>query len=121
MKLGNKLKGLRVEKGLSTIQVADMLDVSESTYRRYEADKSFPDVFILDKIAKIYDKNLIDLLPEGMTIINNNNGEYSNNAGYIVNQYLSEKLTEQYEVRLAEKDKQIEELREMINRLMAKK
>lgn len=37
-----------------------------------------------------------------MTIINNNNGEYSNNAGYIVNQYLSEKLIEQYEERILE-------------------
>jgi transcriptional regulator with XRE-family HTH domain len=107
MKIGQKLKGMRIEKGFSTMEVAEKLDISESTYRRYEADKSFPDVFVLDKIAKIYDKPLNDILPEGLTVINNNNGEYSNNAGYIVNQYLSEKLIEQYEERLKEKDEQI--------------
>lgn len=107
MKIGQKLKGMRIEKGFSTAQVSEKLDISESTYRRYEADKSFPDVFMLDKIAKIYDKDLTDLLPEGLTIINNNNGEHANNAGYVMNQYLSEKLIEQYEERLKEKDEQI--------------
>jgi len=48
-----------------------------------------------------------DLLPEGLTIINNNNGDHANNSGYVMNQYLSEKLIEQYEERLKEKDDQI--------------
>ncbi|SIQ39351.1 MULTISPECIES: helix-turn-helix transcriptional regulator [unclassified Chryseobacterium] len=112
MKIGDKLRGLRNEKGFSTIEIAEKLDISESTYRRFENDKSFPDVFTLDKIAKIYDKNFTDLLPEGMTIINNNNGEYSNNAGYIVNQYLSEKLIEQYEERISELKDLIRSLKE---------
>lgn len=116
MNIGQKLKGMRIEKGFSTIEIAERLDISESTYRRYEADKSFPDVFILDKIAKIYNKTLNDLLPEGMTVINNNNGEYSNNAGYIVNQYLSEKLIEQYEERLKEKDDQIALLKSLLEK-----
>ena len=116
MKIGAKLKGMRIEKGLSTIEIAEKLDISESTYRRFENDKSFPDIFTLDKIAKIYEKALNDLLPEGMTIINNNNGEYSNNAGYIVNQYLSEKLIEQYEERLKEKDEQIVLLKSLLER-----
>lgn len=103
MKIGQKLKGMRIEKGFSIIEIAEKLDVSESTYRRYEADKSFPDVFTLDKIAKMYDKSLSDLLPEGMTIINNNSGEHFDNVGYIFNQQ-SEKLIDQYEIRLKEKD-----------------
>lgn len=116
MKIGQKLKGMRIEKGLSTIEVAEKLDISESTYRRFENDKSFPDVFTLDKIAKIYDKTLNDILPEGLTVINHNNGEYSNNAGYIVNQYLSEKVVEQYEARLKEKDEQIALLKSLLER-----
>ncbi|WP_143882952.1 helix-turn-helix domain-containing protein [Chryseobacterium binzhouense] len=116
MKIGQKLKGMRIEKGLSTIEVAEKLDISESTYRRFENDKSFPDVFTLDKIAKIYDKTLTDILPEGLTVINHNNGEYSNNAGYIVNQYLSEKVVEQYEARLKEKDEQIALLKSLLDK-----
>lgn len=107
MKIGQKLKGMRIEKGFSTAQVSEKLDISESTYRRYEADKSFPDIFILDKIAKLFDKNFSDILPEGMTIINNNSGEHFDNVGYIINQHLSDKLIEQYEERLKEKDEQI--------------
>ncbi len=38
MKIGQKLKGMRIEKGLSTVEVAEKLDISESTYRRYESD-----------------------------------------------------------------------------------
>lgn len=103
MKIGQKLKGMRIEKGFSTIEVAEKLDISDSTYRRFETDKSFPDIFTLDKIAKMYDKNLSDLLPEGITIINNNTGENFDNAGYVINNQ-SEKLIEQYEIRLKEKD-----------------
>ncbi len=104
MKIGQKLKGMRIEKGFSTIEVAEKLDISDSTYRRFETDKSFPDIFTLDKIAKMYDKNLSDLLPEGITIINNNNsGENFDNAGYVIHNQ-SEKLIEQYEIRLKEKD-----------------
>ncbi len=103
MKIGQKLKGMRIEKGFSTIEVAEKLDISESTYRRFESDKSFPDIFTLDKIAKMYDKSFNEILPEAMTIINNNSGEHHDNVGYIFNQQ-SEKLIEQYEIRLKEKD-----------------
>jgi len=104
MKIGHKLKAMKIEKGFSTEEVADKLGISVSTYRRLENDKGFPDVFTLDKIAKMYDKNLNDLLPEGITIINNNSGEHFDNAGYVINNE-SEKLLEQYEIRLKEKDK----------------
>lgn len=106
MKIGQKLKGMRIEKGFSTIVVAEKLNISESTYRRYESDKGFPDVFTLDKIAKLYDKNFTDLLPKGISIINNH--EYLNNAGYVANQYLSEKLVKQYEEKIKELKEQVE-------------
>ena len=102
-KIGNKLRGLRNEKGLSTAEIADRLDLSETTYRRYETDKNFPDIFTLDKIAKIYNKNLAEILPAEMIVINNNeqSGGTSANA-LIINQYLSEKLVEQFEQRITD-------------------
>lgn len=115
MKIGQKLKGMRIEKGFSTIEIAEKIGVSESTYRRFENDKSFPDVFTLDKIAKTYGKDLADLLPEGITIINNNSGEHFDNVGYIFNQQ-SEKLIEQYEIRLKEKDEQIMLLKNLLEK-----
>ena len=44
MQIGSKIKSFRTEKGLSPQRVAEALGVSESTYRRYEADKSYPDI-----------------------------------------------------------------------------
>ncbi len=72
MKIGQKIKGIRVEKGFTTSYMAEKLGVSEPTYRRYETEKSFPDVLMIDKIAKILDKNFIDLLPSEYLIQNNN-------------------------------------------------
>lgn len=105
MKIGNKLRGLRSEKGFSTMDIAERLDVSESTYRRYESDKSFPDIFTLEKIAKVYDKSFLELLPEEIVINNHQQGGTSTNA-IVVNQ-LSEKLVEQYEARIKNLEEQL--------------
>jgi hypothetical protein len=69
------------------------------------------DILMLDKIAKVLDKNFLDLLPSecfqnntkqkgGISVINL--GTFNN---------LSEKLIEQYEIRLKEKDEIIKDLK----------
>lgn len=110
MKIGNKLKGFRVEKGFTTQIMAEKIGVSEPTYRRYETDKSFPDIAMLDNIAKALDKSFIELLPNECLVQYNNDqkGGVVVNLGTINN--LSEKLIEQYELRIKEKDKLIEYL-----------
>lgn len=116
MKVGHKIKGMRVEKGLTTLTMAEKLGISEPTYRRYEADKSFPDILMIDKIAKVLEKNFIDLIPNECLIQNNNDQKgglaVTQNLGTINN--LSEKLIEQYEER-------IKELKEIITELKSKK
>lgn len=107
MKIGNRLKALRIEKGFSAIQVAEKLDISETTYRRYEADKTFPDVFAIDKLAKIYDKDFTEFLPDDMIIINHGQQGGNSNNALIFNQ-LSEKLIEQYEKRIQNLEEQLE-------------
>jgi transcriptional regulator with XRE-family HTH domain len=109
IKIGNKLKGIRVEKGYTTVTMADKLGISDPTYRKYETDKSFPDIMMLDKIAKALDKNFTDFLPNECFVQNNNDqkGGVTVNLGTI-NQ-LSEKLIEQYEARLKEKDERLKE------------
>lgn len=123
MKIGHKIKGIRVEKGFTTSYMAEKLGVSEPTYRRYETEKSFPDVLMIDKIAKILDKNFIDLLPSEYLIQNNNEQKgglaVTQNLGTINN--LSEKLIDQYEKRINEKDDIIKELKETIAELKSKK
>lgn len=62
MKIGTILKSLRIGAGLSTIQIADRLRISESTYRKYETDKNSPTLDVLCEIADIYDKKVMDIL-----------------------------------------------------------
>ena len=112
MLIGNKLKGIRVEKGFTTLTMAEKIGVSEPTYRRYETDKSSPDILMLDKIAKVLDKNFLELLPSECFQSNKNQLggiAVSQNLGTINN--LSEKLIEQYEIRLKEKDEIIKDLK----------
>ena len=63
MLIGNKLRSLRVEKGLTLSQMAERLEVSEPTYRKFETDKSLPDILMIEKIAAVLEKNFLDLLP----------------------------------------------------------
>lgn len=113
MQVGNKIKGFRIEKGLTAIDMAERLGISEPTYRRYEANKTSPDLVMLTKIAEQLDKNFLDFLPSENFTQNNHNqtGGFSVvNLGTINS--LSEKLIEQYEARLKDKDQLINLLKE---------
>jgi len=115
MKIGNKIKSFRVERGLSTGQVADKIRVSESTYRRYESDKSFPDLQIIHQLADIFEKPIMDFFPDAMNQTNNNqSGGIALVYCSTINQ-LSEKLVEQFEARLNEKDELIELLKKKLD------
>jgi transcriptional regulator with XRE-family HTH domain len=101
MKVGNRIKSLRIEKDFSTDFMAEQLGISDQTYRKYESDKNSPDLNVLEKIACTLGKNFIDLLPENI-LFNNNDQKgglaVAQNLGTINN--LSEKLIEQYEERI---------------------
>ena len=93
--------------------VADKLGISEPTYRRYENDKSIPDIVMIDNMAKVFEKNFTDFLPNDYLYQNNNNQSgglaVAQNLGTINN--LSEKLILQYEQRINDLKEQIEYLK----------
>ena len=105
MDIGTKLKSLRIEKKIEPQEMALKLAISENTYRRYERNETTPDINMLEKIAQVLDKSFLDLLPEG--IVFNNIDQKGGNFGQYVS--VSEKLIEQFELRLKEKDKLIEQ------------
>lgn len=114
MSLGTKIRSFRIEKDKSPEQVADFIGVSESTYRRYESDKSKPDIEILQKLSELFEKPILSFLPEDCLQYN-----YGQEGGTAIAQQiniLSDKLVEQYEIRLREKDEQIELLKELLNK-----
>ena len=65
-----KLKELRKENKLKQKQVAEYLNVAESTYRGYENETSEPPIETLKKIADYYHVTL-DFLCEHKTILYN--------------------------------------------------
>lgn len=116
MKIGNKLKTLRTAKGYETIDVAEKLGISLSTYGRYERNETVPDLNMLEKIANEYEISIAELLTDEKIILNSGQkGGVSNNA-MILNQ-ISEKLIENYEIRLRDKDEIIKKLESEISRL----
>jgi transcriptional regulator with XRE-family HTH domain len=113
--IGNKLKELRKQKGLSQEQVCDFLKISQSAYARIESGESNSWAMHLDKITSLYNIKPEELFMEDKVIINNNQ---QGGVGYAetINQ-LSEKLIEQYDARLKEKEEQIISLTQEINKL----
>ena len=90
--------------------LAEKLHVSQATLSNIEADKSVPDVILLQQIAEVLDTNINELL-DGKTVFVNNNNQ-NGGVGYaeVVNQ-LSEKLIALYERQLKERDELIKEMK----------
>lgn len=58
------LKRFRLEKNLTQQEVADMIYVTRQCVSKWEQGKSIPDIYMLEKLAGIYDKKLSDLIDE---------------------------------------------------------
>jgi len=113
--VGKKIRTLRKQKGLSQEQVADHLHISQSTYARIENGESHSWSSYIEPISKLFEIQPEDLVKTEKVIINNNQQGGSSNNGYIINQ-LSEKLIEQYEQRLKDKDEIILLLRAQLKK-----
>ena len=61
-KIGEFLKGLRKEKGLTQEQLAEILHVSGRTISRWETGINMPDLSILIQIAEFYDVEIKEIL-----------------------------------------------------------
>ncbi len=75
MEIGKKLREYRYKNNYSQQQVAEFLDISQSTYCDWESDKTFPKAENLSKVAKLYDIDINDLLQSDnqVNIINSPN------------------------------------------------
>ena len=98
--VGNKLKMLRKNKKMSQEEVADYLHISQSAYARMESGESNSWVNYILKISKIY-----EIKPDELLRIDENREFSSEN-------FLSEKVIEQYEERIKDLKKVIKDLRE---------
>lgn len=61
-KIGEFLKRLRNEKGITQQELADMLNINNRTISRWETAVTMPDFDILIELAKYYDVSVEELL-----------------------------------------------------------
>jgi len=115
MKIGAQLKKAREEKRFSQQEIATLLDISQKTLSNIESDKSNPTIEQLSRLSEIYELDILELLSNQGITFNQHNQEGENN-GIIQNYHLPEKLIEQYEKRIEEKDELIKLLKEEIER-----
>ena len=99
VEISKKLRTLRAEKDFTQEKIADMLGIPQATYSNLENNKGKIDLKLLEKIANIYEIDLVDLLKGESLVFNQKNSGGQN--GVIINQ-LSEKIIDQYEKRIAE-------------------
>lgn len=96
--LSQKLRKIRNEREYSQEFIAEKLDISQKTYSNIENNRSSISIDLLERISKLYEIEVIELL-----------GVESIDEGVI---NLNDKLIEQYEKRLEEKNKRLEQLEE---------
>lgn len=60
--IGNRLKSLRDDKGLTQADVAKVLGVSRTTYTQYETGKSEPDLATVNRLAEFFNVSVDWLL-----------------------------------------------------------
>lgn len=118
VKIGIRLRKLRMDRGYKQEYMAEVLQVSQKTYSNMENDKSSISIDTLKKIANEYKIDLIELLNDEKTIVQHNHSIDNSTfqSGIIINQ-LSEELLNQFKERvedlkqiISEKDKRIEAL-----------
>ena len=119
--VANKIRNLRKAKGYSQEEVAERLSISQSAYARIERGESHSWAAHLEKLSEIF-----EVKPEELLSDDSNNFNNQEQKGGMAFQFvgtintinsLSEKLIEQYEVRIAELKEEVASLKEEIKLL----
>ena len=119
--VANKIKNLRKAKGYSQEEVAERLSISQSAYARIERGESHSWAAHLEKLSEIF-----EVKPEELLSDDSNNFNNQEQKGGMAFQFvgtintinsLSEKLIEQYEMRIAELKEEVTSLKEEIKLL----
>ncbi|MDR2650911.1 MAG: helix-turn-helix transcriptional regulator [Prevotellaceae bacterium] len=118
MDIGTKIRKLREAKMLSQNDLALKLGISQTTLHNIEIGASQKiDFLLMDKISRIFDKNLEYFL-EDSTVHNNvkeNKGQISC-ENFTINNNYPEFLLEELKKLLAAKDEQIVLLKDLLER-----
>lgn len=105
--IGSRIREFRRNKNISIEKMAENLNISYSTYQRIETGETSSWVSHLESISNLLAVGIEEIVLYKDMITQNNNGEdcgvaIAQNIGTI--NILSEKLVEQFELRIKEKD-----------------
>lgn len=60
--LGKRIKEIRKSKGLTQEQLSEMIDIETSSLSGIESGRFYPSLHVLEKIAQVFEVELIDFL-----------------------------------------------------------
>jgi len=110
-KIGDKLLGIRENRRLSQVEMAELLDIPSTTYARYERNESNIDFERIVHFANKLNVPVQELYPETMSITNNNNNSGQGGGVIFGNQYFY--FSENETIQALKKE--IEELKKKLN------
>jgi transcriptional regulator with XRE-family HTH domain len=96
MEIGTKIKKVRELKNYTQEYMAQKLNVSQSTYSRYEKEDGDITIALLNEISEIFGMKVEDLLSFDEKVVFNNYASNQANQAYVIN-VISEKERELYE------------------------
>ena len=70
---GTAIRELRTRRGLTQLQLAQKLDVSDKTISKWETGKGYPDITLLEPIAEVFGISVTEFL-SGAPVLNRNVG-----------------------------------------------
>lgn len=106
-----KIKRLRISKGLNHVDMADKLHVTRSAYQRLESGETYSWAKYLDELMTILETTPNDFFSDiGKKTINQTNN--SGSIGYV--EILHQENKEVYDKLIASKDEQIVFLKELL-------
>lgn len=87
MSFGQKLKEIRKVKHLNQEQMSQLLNMEQSSYSRYETDKTIPSLEVIKRAAEVFDVSFEWLIQGNGTTINFENGTHNIGAVHADNYY----------------------------------
>lgn len=69
--LGKIIKKVREKKGLTQLELANIIGVSDKTISKWETSKGLPDITLIEPLAKALNISVIELI-SGYYVVNNN-------------------------------------------------
>ncbi len=117
VQIGTKIKKIRELKNLTQEYMADQLNVSQSTYSRFEKEDSDLTLSQIQKVADILEVKPEDLLNFNEQVVINNYSSNQANQAYSIINNVSPAEKELYEKYIATLEKEVEYLKGLVDRL----